>query len=87
MAENSDPKSSVGESGELFHSINQQSAKEDDRESIYSSTGSLSFVITEDIEKEMTSYMTQSQYSKVHLTWVISSWFSVAARYLVFCAS
>lgn len=31
-----------------------------------SDSGSVSFVITDDIDKEMISYMTQSQYSQVH---------------------
>ena len=38
---------------------------DDDRGSVSSDSGSISFVITDDLDKEMMSYMTQSQYSQV----------------------
>ena len=49
------------------------SAKEDDRGSVSSDSGSISFVITDELDKEMMSYMTQSQYSQVTWNFIIVS--------------
>ena len=73
MAENLDSKSLDGPDGdENDFGEASGSGKEGDRASLYSSCGSLSFVITEELDKspdavnnEMMSYMTQSQYSQV----------------------